>query len=195
MKTLELKAEVRETTGSKDAAALRRQGLIPCVLYGGENTIHFSATEAELKKFIYSPAVYFAEVNLGTNKYKAVMQNIQFNPTTDKAEHIDFLQVHDNKALKLQLPVRIVGNSQGVRAGGKLLVNVRKLTIEALPAQLPDDIELDISELNIGDKLRVSDLKMAGVKFLDSAHLAVAAVQMTRSAISAQASAEQEKKK
>ncbi|MBE2247443.1 MAG: 50S ribosomal protein L25 [Candidatus Competibacteraceae bacterium] len=195
MKTLELKAEARETTGSKDAAALRRQGMIPCVLYGGDKPVHFAATEAELKKIIYSPAVYFAELNIGAEKFKAVMQEIQFNAVTDKPEHIDFLQVLDGKNIKLQLPVRVTGNSAGVRSGGKLVVNVRKLTVEALPDQMPDDIELDITNLNIGDKLRVADLSVAGVKFHDPANLAVAAVQMTRSAISAQAAAEQDKKK
>jgi large subunit ribosomal protein L25 len=103
--------------------------------------------------------------------------------------------VFDNKKVRVQLPVKVTGNSAGVRAGGKLVVNVKKLSIEALPGDIPDEIELDVTNLNIGDKLRISDLKIPGVKFLDAANIVVAAVQMTRSAMSAQATAESDKKK
>jgi large subunit ribosomal protein L25 len=195
MKTLELKAQKRQNIGSKDAASLRKNGMVPCVMYGKENTIHFAATEAELKKFIYSPAVYFVDVNLGDEHHTGVMREIQYHPLTDKPTHIDFLEISEANMLRMELPVKVVGVSAGVRAGGKLLVNVRKLKVEALPNQMPDFIELDITSLNIGDKLRVSDLNVNGVTFLDPSNLAVTAVQMTRSAISAQQSAADEKKK
>ncbi len=195
MKTLTLIGQKRETVGSKNAAELRRRGLIPCVIYGDEAPVHFAATEAELKKFIYTPSVYFADIQIEGNSYKGVMKEIQFNPVSDKPIHVDFLQVFDNKKVRLQLPVKVTGNSIGVRAGGRLVVNVKKLNIEALPADIPDEIELDVTHLNIGDKLRISDLKVPGVTFLDAANIAVAAVQMTRSAMSAQAAAESDKKK
>lgn len=195
MKTLTLIGQHRETVGSKNATDLRRKGMVPCVIYGGEAPIHFAATEAELKKFVYTPSVYFADIQIDGNSYKAVMKDIQFNPVSDKPEHIDFLQVFDNKKVRVQLPVKVTGNSAGVRAGGKLVVNVKKLNIEALPGDIPDEIELDVTNLNIGDKLRIADLKVPGVTFLDAANIAVAAVQMTRSAMSAQAAAEADKKK
>lgn len=195
MKTLTLIGENRETVGSKYAADLRRNAMVPCVLYGGETPVHFAATEAELKKFVYTPSVYFADIQIDGKSYKGVMKDIQFHPVTDKPIHVDFLEVFDNKKVRVELPVKVTGNSAGVRAGGKLVVNVKKLNIEAFPVDIPDEIELDITNLNIGDKLRISDLNIPGVKFLDAANVVVAAVQMTRSAISAQAAAEAEKKK
>lgn len=194
MKTLTLIGEKRETVGSKYAADLRRNAMVPCVLYGGETPVHFAATEAELKKFVYTPSVYFADIQIDGKSYKGIMKDIQFHPVTDKPIHVDFLEVFDNKKVRLELPVKVTGNSAGVRAGGKLVVNVKKLKIEALPADIPDEIELDVTNLNIGDKLRISDLNIPGVKFLDAANVVVAAVKMTRSAISAQAAAEAEKK-
>lgn len=194
MKTLTLIGEKRETVGSKYAADLRRKAMVPCVLYGGETPVHFAVTEAELKKFVYTPSVYFADIQIDGKSYKGIMKDIQFHPVTDKPIHVDFLEVFDNKKVRLELPVKVTGNSAGVRAGGKLVVNVKKLKIEALPADIPDEIELDVTNLNIGDKLRISDLNIPGVKFLDAANVVVAAVKMTRSAISAQAAAEAEKK-
>lgn len=193
MKTLELKGELREVEGKKGASALRREKMVPCVIYGGETPVHFSVEVSELKPLVYTPNAYFVNINLQDKTYKSAMREIQTHPVTDALLHIDFVQVFDDKPVKMELPVRVVGNSAGVRAGGKLSVNVRKLKVEALPGKMPDDISLDITNLNIGDKLRISDLNVEGVTFLDASNVVVATVRMTRSAKSA-AAAEEAKK-
>lgn len=193
MKTLELKGEVREVEGKKGATALRREDIIPCVIYGGEEPVHFGVQLAELKPLVYTPNAYFVNINVGDKSYKGAMREIQFHPVTDAILHVDFVQVFEDKRIRMELPVKVTGNSAGVRAGGKLQVNVRKLKVEAFPADMPDEISLDITELNIGDKLRISELDAQGVTFLDAANVVVATVRMTRSAKSA-AAAEDGKK-
>lgn len=194
MKTLELKGELREVEGKKGASTLRREKMVPCVIYGGETPIHFSVEVGKLKPLVYTPNAYFVNINLQDKTYKSAMREIQTHPVTDALLHIDFIQIFDDKPVKMELPVRVVGNSAGVRAGGKLSVNVRKLKVEALPGKMPDDISLDITNLNIGDKLRISDLNIDGVTFLDASNVVVATVRVTRSAKSAAATAEEAKK-
>jgi len=173
---------------------LRREEVVPCVLYGGEKAVHFSAPLAEVKKFIYSPHVYFIHIELDGKTYKTAMKEIQFHPVSDEILHVDFLELSDDKKVKMDLPVAVIGNSVGVRAGGKLTINTRKLKVEAMPGSMPDDIKLDISNLNIGDKLRISDLSFEGVTFLEAPNVVVATVQVTRNAKSAAATAEADKK-
>ena len=180
MKTLELKGQKRDNTGKRGSKDLRNEEMVPCVIYGGTGTIHFSADLADLKNFIYSPEVYFAQINVDGNSYKGVMKEVQFHPVTDMVNHVDFFEVSEDKKVKVSLPIKTVGNSVGVRGGGKLIVNIRKLTVEALPKDLPDYIEIDISDINIGDKLRVSDLNVKGVSFLDAGNVVVATVRITR---------------
>jgi large subunit ribosomal protein L25 len=190
MKTLELNGQLREDLGKKGSIALRREEVVPCVIYGGEKAIHFSAPLAEMKKFIYSPHVYFIHIGLDGKTYKTAMKEIQFHPVTDEILHVDFLELSDDKKVKMDLPVTVTGNSVGVRAGGKLSMNTRKLKVEALPGDMPDEVKLDISNLNIGDKLRISDLNFKGVTFLDASNVVVATVQVTRNTKAAAAEAE-----
>lgn len=187
MKTLELKGQKRDNTGKKGSADLRKQEVIPCVIYGGTETLHFSATAADLKKFVYTPDVYFAQIEVDGKSYKGIMKDVQTHPVTDDVLHIDFLEVSEDKKVRVSLPLKITGNSAGVRAGGKLIVNVKKLTVEALPKDIPDYINVDITNLNIGDKLRISELEIPGVTFLDAANVVVATVRITRNAKSAAA--------
>jgi large subunit ribosomal protein L25 len=193
MKTLELKGQKRENIGKRGSKDLRITEMIPCVIYGGTNTVHFSAELAELKNFIYSPEVYFANITIDGTAYKGVMKEVQFHPVTDDLHHVDFFEVKEDKKVRISLPVKVVGNSVGVRSGGRLAVNVRKLQVEALPKDLPDFIEIDISNMNIGDKMRISDMKLEGVTFLDAANVVVAAVAVTRNTKSAAAAAEDPK--
>jgi len=187
MKTLELKGQKRDNTGKRGSKDLRLAEMVPCVIYGVSGTTHFSAELAELKNFIYSPEVFFANIAIeGGATFKGVMREVQFHPVTDAVNHVDFYEVKDENSVKVELPVKVVGNSAGVRAGGRLAVNVRKLKVEALPKDLPDFIELDITPMNIGDKLRISQLSVPGVTFLDAANVVVAAVQVTRNSRSAQ---------
>jgi large subunit ribosomal protein L25 len=180
MKTLELKGQKRDNTGKRGSKDLRVAEMVPCVIYGGAATVHFSAELAELKNFIYSPEVYFANITVDGTNYKGVMKDIQYHPVTDAVNHVDFYEVKEDKKVKISLPIKIVGNSVGVRAGGRLAVNVRKLHVEALPKDLPDFIEINISDMNIGDKLRISEMKLNGVTFLDASNVVVAAVTVTR---------------
>lgn len=190
MKTLELKGEIRTTTGKKSAADLRRSELIPCVLYGGEAPVHFAVPERELRALVYTPKVYFVSLEVEGKKHLAVLKDAQFQPVSDALQHLDFQVITPDKPVRMELPVRVTGNSPGVRNGGKLVVNVRKLRVLALPDAMPDEIELDISSLEIGGALRISDLQVPGVEFLEAPNVVVAAVRMTRSARSAQAAAE-----
>lgn len=190
MKTLELKGEIRTTTGKKSAADLRRSELIPCVLYGGEAPVHFAVPERELRALVYTPKVYFVSLEVEGKKHLAVLKDAQFQPVSDALQHMDFQVITPDKPVRMELPVRVTGNSPGVRNGGKLVVNVRKLRVLAMPDAMPDEIELDISSLEIGGALRISDLQVPGVEFLEAPNVVVAAVRMTRSARSAQAAAE-----
>ncbi len=187
MKTLELKGQKRDNTGKRGSKDLRATEMVPCVIYGGANTVHFSAELAELKNFIFSPEVYFANITVDGANYKGVMKEIQYHPVTDAINHVDFFEVKEDKKVKIDLPIKIVGNSAGVRAGGRLAVNVRKLKVEALPKDLPDFIEIDITSMNIGDKLRISQMNLKGVTFLDAGNVVVAAVTVTRNSKSAAA--------
>lgn len=193
MKTLELKGEIRTTTGKKSAADLRRSELIPCVLYGGEAPVHFAVPERELRALVYTPKVYFVSLEVEGKKHLAVLKDAQFQPVSDALQHLDFQVITPDKPVRMELPVRVTGNSPGVRNGGKLVVNVRKLRVLAMPDAMPDEIELDISSLEIGGALRISDLQVPGVEFLEAPNVVVAAVRMTRSARSAQAAAEGKK--
>jgi|688.fasta_scaffold546968_1 large subunit ribosomal protein L25 len=195
MKTLELKGKKRENIGKRGSKDLRIAEMIPCIIYGGASPVHFSAELAELKNFIYSPEVYFANIDIDGTTYKGVMKEVQFHPVTDDLHHVDFFEVKEDKKVKISLPVKVVGNSIGVRSGGRLAINVRKLEVEALPKDLPDFIEIDISNINIGDKVRIADMKLNGVTFLDAANVVVAAVTVTRNSKSAAAAAEDPKAK
>ncbi len=194
MKTLELKGQVKEAVGTKVANSLRREGQVPCVIYGGEQPVQFSAPVAELKKFIFTPDVYLADIEIGGKKLKGIIKDTQFHPVTDDLLHVDFVEVSDNKKVRVQIPVQVVGNSVGVRAGGKLAVNVRKLTVEAFAKDLPDYVTIDVTNLNIGDKLRISEVSIDNVTFLDASNVVIAAVKVTRSSRSAAAAAATGKK-
>src|SRR5687768_9636145 len=184
MKTLELKGQKRDNTGKRGSKDLRAAEMVPCVIYGGAGTVHFSAELAELKKFIYSPEVYFANITVDGTAYKGVMKDIQYHPVTDAVNHVEFYEVKEDKKVRISLPIKIVGNSVGVRAGGRLAVNVRKLHVEALPKDLHDFIEINISDMNIRDKLRISEMKLQRLTLLDAGNVVVAAVTVTRNTIS-----------
>jgi large subunit ribosomal protein L25 len=190
MKTFELQGQLRSEIGKKDSKAVRREGGIPCVLYGGAEPVHFSVNTPDVRHLVYTPHVYFVELNLDGKKYKAVLKDIQTHPVSDAILHIDFQAIQDDKPVAMAIPVSVVGNSPGVRNGGKLVVNLRKLAVSALPKNMPDQITVDISSLNIGDGLRIREIQQEGVTFLENGSIVITAVRMTRSARSAQAAAD-----
>jgi len=151
MKSITINGSKRESVGKKATKALRNAGQVPCVLYGGDQPVHFSAEELAFSKLVYTPNAHTVVIALGDTSYNAVLQDIQFHPVTENILHIDFYQLFENKEIAMDIPVVLTGNSIGVRAGGVLRRNRRKLRIKALPTNLPDFIEIDISKLRIGN--------------------------------------------
>ncbi|PQJ21840.1 50S ribosomal protein L25/general stress protein Ctc [Tenacibaculum sp. SG-28] len=185
MKSITINGSQRESVGKVATKALRNAGKVPCVLYGGDKPVHFSAEELAFKNLVYTPNVYTATIVLGGTKYNAVLQDIQFHPVTDKILHVDFYQLFEDKEVTMEIPVRLVGTSKGVMVGGALRHNVRKLKVKALPANLPDFIEADITELEIGNKLYVTALKNDNYNILHPDNTVVAQVRMSRNAAKA----------
>jgi len=158
MKSITIKGSKRESVGKVSTKALRNAGKVPCVLYGGDKVLHFSADELSFRHLVYTPNVYTAMIELENgDSFKAILQDIQFHPVSDKILHIDFYQLHDDQEVTLEIPVRLIGTAPGVVAGGIVRFPYRKLRVKALPANLPDFINADISEMEIGDKLYVTD--------------------------------------
>lgn len=184
MKSITIKGSERESVGKKATKALRNAGKVPCVVYGGEQPIHFSADELAFRNLVYTPNAHTVKVNLENGKkLKAVMQDIQFHPVTDRILHIDFYQLFDDKEVSMQIPVRLQGSSPGVRNGGRLLFRNRKLTIRALPEDLPDFFDIDISELKIGDNILVESLQKEDFTILHPGNTVVVQVKTARAAL------------
>jgi len=180
MKSITINGSKRESVGKKATKALRNAGQVPCVLYGGDQPVHFSAAELAFSKLVYTPNAHTVVIALGDTTYNAVLQDIQFHPVTENILHIDFYQLFEDKEIAMDIPVVLTGNSIGVRAGGVLRRNRRKLRIKALPTNLPDFIEVDISKLRIGNKVYVSQLPSEDYKFLHSDNTVVCQVKQSR---------------
>lgn len=182
MKSITIKGSKRESVGKVSTKALRNADKVPCVLYGGANTINFSADETEFKSLVYTPNVYTATIDFGTEKVACVLQDIQFHPVSDRILHVDFYQLHDDKEVTMEIPVTLTGKSPGVAIGGALRFPKRKLKVKALPADLPDTIEANISKLEIGDKLFVREINVPNCTILHPENTVVAQVRMSRAA-------------
>ena len=187
MKSITIKGSKRESVGKAATKALRNAGKVPCVLYGGDQALHFSAEELSFSKLVYTPNVYTASIELDNgDNFKAILQDIQFHPVTDKILHIDFYQLFDDKEVTMDIPVRLIGNAPGVMAGGNLRNPYRKLRVKALPANLPDFINADISKLKIGDKLYITDLASGDFTILHPENTVVAQVRVSRLVVEAE---------
>jgi large subunit ribosomal protein L25 len=183
MKSITIKGSQRESVGKVATKALRNAGKVPCVLYGGDKPLHFSADEISFKKIVYTANVYTATIELEGTKYHAILKDIQFHPVSDKILHVDFYQLFDDKLIAMNIPVRLVGSSPGVLNGGSLRFPMRKLSIKALPADLPDFINADISELLIGDKVYVTELENEEWTILHPDNTVVVQVRTAREVI------------
>ena len=182
MKEVSLSGSPRENVGKKDAKAVRNAGRVPCVLYGSGEQTHFSAKLLDLERIVYTPDVYKVNITVGDKKASAIIQERQHDPVTDRIRHIDFLEVDDKKAIKVSLPVRIKGSSPGVLAGGKLQQVFRTLKVVGLSKDIPAEITLDISKLEIGNAIRVKNVELKGVTLLDPANAVVVSIKMARGA-------------
>ncbi|MGB1306811.1 MAG: 50S ribosomal protein L25 [Flavobacteriales bacterium] len=182
MKTFALGASVRETNKIANRA-LRNQGKVPCVLYGGEKQVYFSATENDLNKLVNTPDVYLLNIDIDGESFQAILQDIQFHPLTDRIIHIDFLQVFDDKEVTVNIPVNFIGTPIGVRNGGNLLVRKRAIRTRAIPANLPDAIDINIEELKIGKFLYIGDIRDERYTFLAGDKSVIVGVKTARGAV------------
>ena len=190
MKSITIQGTKRESVGKKSTKALRDAELVPCVVYGGKETLNFSAEERSFKGLVYTPEAHTVSIEVDGNTIPAVLQDIQFHPITDKILHADFYQLSDDKAVVMEVPVRLTGRAKGVVAGGVLRQSFRKLKLKAIPANLPDEIVIDVTPLKIGNKLYVGDIKTDGFTFMHPDNAVVAAVKMSRTAMKGGAAAE-----
>ena len=186
MKTLNISGKKRENVGKVSTKALRNAGFVPCVVYGGsEQPLHIALEEKALKDLVYTPNVYTVELDLEGDKISAVLQDIQFHPVTDRILHIDFVLLSDDRQVSLYVPVKTTGTSPGVMKGGNLRIVNRKVKIKAFPANLPDDISVDISNLEIGNKVYIEALRNDNYEFMHPDNMVVVDVKISRAAMKA----------
>ena len=173
MQVFELQGELRTDLGKKATNLLRAEGKVPCVLYGGKENVHFSVVEKDLQKLLYTPVVYIVKVNVAGQSYEAVMREIQFHPVSDRVLHMDFYQISEDKPVVMEVPVQ---------AGGKLSLVVRKLKVKAIPANLPGEIVLDVTNLGLGKSIKVKDLSFENFEIVNAKEVVVAQIKLTRAA-------------
>jgi len=192
MKSITINGSKRESVGKVATKALRNAGQVPCVLYGGETPVHFAADERAFAKLIYTPNAHTVVIDLGDNSsFNAILQDIQFHPVSDKILHIDFYQLFDDKEVSMDIPVVLQGAAPGVlNSGGVLRRNKRKLRVRALPGNLPDTIVADISRLELGNKLYVTELANEAYKFLHPDNTVVCQVRTSRNSMKAASTVE-----
>ena len=184
MKSITINGSQRESVGKKATKALRNAGQVPCVLYGGDKPVHFTSEELAFSKLVYTPNAHTVVIALESGeKFNAILQDIQFHPVTDKILHVDFYQLFEDKEIAMDIPVHLVGNSKGVKNGGVLRKNNRKLRVKALPTNLPDFIEIDITPMKIGSKFYVRDLEQDKYRFLHTDNTVVCQIKTARAAI------------
>ena len=180
MKTISVKAVKRADFGKKAAKAIRRAGMVPCVLCGHGETETFSVDPREIKPLIYTPNSYIVEFDIEGKKEQAVLREAQFHPVREEILHLDFYRIAEGKPVSIAIPVRLTGNAEGVKVGGKLALSARKLVVSALVENLPDEIVVDVTELGVGKTIFVGDLEFENLKFITPATTAVCAVRVTR---------------
>lgn len=182
MKTIEIKGSKREATGKKDSKKLRVEGNVPCVLYGGQEPVHFYANSKDFKKLLYTPNVYLVDVDVDGTISKAIVQDVQYHAIEDEILHVDFLQVSEKKPIKIEVPVKVQGYAEGMRKGGKMKLNLRRLKVKALPQHLPDAIPVNIDALDLAQSIKVGELQMENIEFLNAKSIPVVTIVVTRAA-------------
>ncbi|MFH0896278.1 MAG: 50S ribosomal protein L25 [Bacteroidota bacterium] len=180
MKTVSMSGSLRANVGKKDAKTLRREGRVPCVVYGVENQIHFSLVEKEFNVLLFTPYSHIVDLDLEGKKLKAILQDVQFHPVSEQVLHVDFLQVTDDKPVTTSLLVTLKGTPAGVLKGGRMIKKMRKIKVKALIKDLPDEIEINMAPLEIGDTVKVSDMERPNITFIENPSTVVAMVRTTR---------------
>jgi large subunit ribosomal protein L25 len=196
MKSIAMFGYLRDGVGKASSKTLRNEGKVPCVLYGGSEHIHFSMYAQDFKQLVYTPNTYKVKLDLDGKIYRAILKDLQFHPVNDTILHADFQEIDETKEVELSIPIKLVGNSVGVRAGGKLVVKSQKLRVRSLPANLPDVIEINIDALDIGKAIKVAEVQVQNMTLLDSPNNPIVTVKTTRAAMEeAKAAAADSKKK
>ena len=196
MKSIEIKGSLRTETGKKAAHSLRQNNGVPCVLYGmqkDENgnqvATHFTVTVDGLRKLVYTPHIYVVDLNIDGKIVNAIMKDIQFHPVTDAILHVDFLQINEENPIVMEVPVQLEGLAEGVKAGGKLVLQMRKLKVRALYNVIPERLIINVAHLGLGKTVKVGELQYEGLELLNAKEAVVCAVKLTRAARGAAAAA------
>jgi len=195
MKTITIEGQLRSELGKKATRQLRSEEQVPCVIYGGAETVSFSAPAKAFKNLVYTPDFQLAEITINGKTYKCILKDMQFDVVTDQLTHIDFLELVEDKKVVATLPLKMVGQSVGVKAGGKLVVKMKSVKVKALPKDLRENIEVDIENLELNANIRVEDIKVENLEILNSPRIPVASVVMTRQLRQEEAASEKEAKK
>ncbi len=182
MKTVEIIGYERANLGKAESKRLREDGNVPCVLYGGDEQLHFYSPMILFKDLVYTPEARYVELNIEGTKKRAILQDIQFHPVSEVILHADFLEIFDDKIIKMNIPVRTHGSAPGVQAGGKLMMKNRHLIIKALPGNMPEYIDIDVSGLKLGDTFRVNQLETENFEVMNNPRVTIALVNVPRGA-------------
>lgn len=197
MREITINGQKREATGKKASKMMRKEGLVPCNLYGEKKdgkglpeAVAFSVPFAEIRKAVYTPHVYIVNINLDGKPHKAIIKELQFHPTTDALLHADFYEVNESKPITVGIPVKLNGLAQGVRDGGKLNLSIRKIDVTAPYSNIPEILEIDVTNLGLGKAIKVGELSFEGLTLATPAQVVVCSVKETRASKSAAAAAE-----
>ncbi len=184
MKTVSMSGSRRESVGKKDAKMHRREGRVPCVLYGGKEEVHFTLDEKELSKLLFSPETFFVNITIDGSDHNCILKDVQYHPVSDLVLHADFLEFNVNKPITVHIPIKLTGNAPGVIQGGKLIKKFRKLSVTGLPSIMPEFIEININKLDINDRILVRDLKLKDIAVNENPSQFIVKVSATRMAAS-----------
>ncbi len=187
MKTVALTGELRPTLGTKDAKALRNEGKVPCVLYGGKEHLHFFVYTPDFKALVYTPNTYKVQLTIDGKKHLAILQDMQFHPVNETILHADFLAIDEVKPVTLSIPIKVAGISPGVRAGGKLIQKIQRIKVKSAVGNIPDYVEVNIGSLDLGQSIKVKEIEIPNVEILDAKENAVISVKMTRNVVKEEA--------
>ena len=182
MKTFQLEGSKREQVGKKAAKAYRKESLVPCVLYGGEENVHFTVTKDGIRKLIYTPEVQIVDLKIDKKASKAILKEAQFHPVSDELLHVDFMRIFDKKPVVIEIPVVLEGLAEGVKSGGKLSLEMRKLKVKGLYKDFPEKLFINVENLGLGKSIQVGDLNFDKLELLNSKDNVIAAVRLTRAA-------------
>jgi len=182
MKTIEIIGYRRANLGKNDSQKVREEGNVPCVLYGGPDQVHFYAPAILFRDLIYTNEAHFVHLNIEGDESKAIMQEVQFHPVSEMILHVDFLKISEDKKIKMDIPTRLVGQAPGVAKGGALVRKRASIKVLAFPKDMPDHIDVDCSELDFHHSVKVGDLNIPNLEFVDRKNVSIAVVEVPRAA-------------